>query len=89
MNLRKLASNFYELMIGDKLVWFSYETPIGFMDGVKRITRQNTWGPTTGKHLNRVDGGSKVAIAHRLTSEEFENRLMEMLGETSKEKSEG
>jgi hypothetical protein len=84
MNLVKLASNFSELSIGDRMIWFSYETPIGFTDGVRRVVRKNAWGPTTGKHLNKIDGGSKIAIVNRLTSEEFENRLMEIFGEKEK-----
>jgi hypothetical protein len=33
---------------------------------------ENVWGPTTGKHLNLVDGGDKDS---RLGQEEFEARL--------------
>ena len=37
---------------------FSYRTCIGFnrWDGKGWIVRRNEWGPTTGKHLNWLDG---------------------------------
>ena len=51
-------------------VWFSYKTPVAFKVGAgPRIVRQNDWGPTTGKHLNAIDGGDKKS---RVTGEEFE-----------------
>jgi hypothetical protein len=54
-------------------VWFSYSTPIAFSTpGHGRVVRQNDWGPTTGKHLNMIDGGDKK---NRLDSEEFEKQL--------------
>jgi hypothetical protein len=77
MTLTQLGPNFHELEVGDQIVWFSYQTPIGFTDGVRRIVRKNAWGPTTGKHLNRIDGGSKIAVLNRLDSDEFEKLLME------------
>ena len=54
-------------------VWFSYQTPVAFRAGCRaRVVRENSWGPTTGKHLNAIDGGSKEAKALRVDSETFE-----------------
>ncbi len=50
-------------------VYFSYKTPIAFRVGGRLIVRDNEWGPTTGKHLNLIDGGNK---ANRVTGEKFE-----------------
>lgn len=56
--------------IGPLTVWFSYRTPVAFhLDGQSRVVRKNCWGPTTGKHLNWIDGGNKK---DRVTEEEFE-----------------
>lgn len=42
--------------------WFSYTTLVAFTDGEgNRYVRQNEWGPTTGKHLNAIDGGNVKA----------------------------
>lgn len=49
--------------------WFSYKTLIAFRAGPNRYVRTNDWGPTTGKHLNAIDGGDKKA---RLSSDDFE-----------------
>jgi hypothetical protein len=53
--------------------YFSYNTLVAFTDPAsgRRIVRENIWGPTTGKHLNKIDGGSAEAKAERLSSEEF------------------
>jgi len=58
-------------------VWFSYSTPIAFQDPEgNRVVRQNDWGPTTGKHLNWIDGGDKAA---RVTGQEFERLYAELV----------
>jgi hypothetical protein len=58
--------------------WFSYRTLIAFrrVGGDLRV-RENVWGPTTGKHLNAVDGGNK---RDRLTSDQFEQAYREDFG---------
>lgn len=59
--------------LGDVTVWYSYKTIVAFRDSFgKRYVRQNDWGPTTGKHLNAIDGGDKKA---RIPGDEFERKL--------------
>ena len=61
-------------------LWFSYETPIAFWnDGEERVVRKNQWGPTTGRHLNAVDGGSKAAVSARIDTAEFEAQMQMIL----------
>lgn len=51
-------------------VWFSYQTMVAFQfNGHSRKVLMNHWGPTTGKHLNAIDGGNKK---ERLSREAFE-----------------
>ena len=62
-------------------VWFSYKTPVAFRiigngNVAKRIVRVNTWGPTTGKHLNAIDGGAKD---DRIPGDAFEAQLQKAL----------
>jgi hypothetical protein len=61
--------------------YFSYRTLVAASGpGVGGlIVRENDWGPTTGKHLNWIDGGSAEAKARRLSEEEFNARLEEVL----------
>ena len=47
------------LYIGDKRVYFSYETPIAFWNGNELFVSENEWSQTTGRHLNAIDGGDK------------------------------
>ena len=81
IELAQLAPNFTMVDIGRVRIWFSYSTPIAFNDGTGTGTavRDNVWGPTTGKHLNRVDGGDAQAKAARLSSNDFEARLTDVL----------
>jgi hypothetical protein len=44
--------------------------------GEKRVVRENEWGPTTGKHLNAIDGGNKKG---RLSSEVFEVEFQKVM----------
>lgn len=58
-------------------VWFSYKTPVAFrVGGHGPVVRRNAWGPTTGKHLNAIDGGDK---ASRLAGDVFEAKLRDAL----------
>ncbi len=65
----------------DLVVYYSYETVVAFSHKGQRVVHENTWGRTTGKHLNWIDGGSKSS---RVSAEEFERRWAEaMAGTTS------
>lgn len=62
------------LYVGNKTVFFSYETPIAFWDGNKLHVAQNEWSRTTGRHLNAIDNGDKEnRIPHSV--------LMEMISQ--------
>lgn len=61
---------------GDLTLFYSYNTIIAFDNGNERFVRDNDWGPTTGKHLNWIDGGAK---GYRIPGYQFENRLAEEL----------
>ena len=64
--------NLTEIQIGNIIFYFSYETCVAFDDGYDLVVCENIWGPTTGKHLNSIDGGNKK---DRLSYEEFNKRL--------------
>ena len=61
-------------------VYFSYKTPVAFRHKGKLIVRENDWGPTTGKHLNWIDGGDK---ASRIDGEQFEQCLCDVMKKLS------
>jgi hypothetical protein len=63
--------------LGRLTVYFSYKTPVAFESPrTGLIVRDNDWGPTTGKHLNWIDGGNK---AKRISGTTFEDRLGKLL----------
>lgn len=65
------------VQVGLTTVWFSYVTPVAFqVDGGEKVVRENSWGPTTGKHLNWIDGGDKDS---RVSSDEFEKLYEKMV----------
>ena len=52
--------NYATVQIGDLRLYFSYRTVIAFdTPETGTVVRENAWGPTTGKHLNRIDNGDK------------------------------
>ena len=68
--------NFTEVEVGDLTIWFSYSTAIAFhTPDTGTVVSENYWGPTTGKHLNYVDTGSKEAKDSRLSDDLFTARL--------------
>lgn len=70
------GNNAHQVMVGDKTVWFSYQTPVAFQSGSGPIVViVNCWGNTTGKHLNEIDGGDREARNRRLSRTEFVNRF--------------
>lgn len=63
--------------IGTLSLYFSYQTVVAFEDdGIGLKVVENQWGPTTGKHLNTIDGGNKSS---RLSSQEFDEELQKVL----------
>lgn len=65
--------------MGDVDVYFSYKTPVAFRHPTTGlVVRMNEWGPTTGKHLNAIDGGNG-AKAKRINGAEFEARLRRLM----------
>lgn len=65
--------------MGSLTVWFSYDTPVAFAWEGAIVVRENPWGPTTGKHLTLIDGGSKEAKKRRVSGEVFEDALEKAL----------
>lgn len=53
------------------IFYFSYDTLVGFETQGQRHVIKNYWGPTTGKHLNWIDGGSPRAKEKREDEETF------------------
>lgn len=73
IRLTVLAPNFTRVDLPGVSVWFSYSTPVGYHYSGDRgpVVRSNEWGPTTGKHLGAIDGGSKEAKASRVSGPDF------------------
>lgn len=74
------AANALVFDLGSIRVWYSYKTPVAFYllgADPAMVVRENDWGPTTGKHLNSIDGGNKK---DRVSGEEFERMLLDALG---------
>lgn len=58
--------------------WFSYKTLVAFTRPKGgRVVIQNYWGPTTGKHLNWIDGGDRKS---RLTRDAFDAAYQDAYG---------
>jgi hypothetical protein len=71
--------NFARVDLGSLSIWFSYQTAVGFqLEGTTPVVRENVWGPTTGRHLNEIDGGNKSG---RISGADFEQRLRSILGQ--------
>ena len=59
--------------------YYSYKTLIAFETrNTGLVIQKNVWGPTTGKHLNWIDGGREE---DRVDSESFSKKYKEAFGE--------
>ena len=75
LQFEQLAPHFRRIIIGELSIWWSYSTVIGFATPDNgRIVRRNEWGPTTGKHLNAIDGGGAAKL-QRVTGTVFDAAL--------------
>ena len=74
--LIETGSNHARVDFGNLTLWTSYRTVIGFWTPkTGTVCRENSWGPTTGKHLNAIQEDKKK----RIGGAEFERRLAEVL----------
>ncbi len=73
------SANSATVSVGGLDIHFSYSTPIAFRGSGPLVVRENIWSTTTGKHLNRVDGGSAAAKKERVDTETFERLLQEAI----------
>ena len=70
------GSNFAVVSFQNLTLWTSYNTVIGFMTPkTGRVRRVNSWGPTTGKHLNAVESDK----GKRINGADFEAQLADVL----------
>jgi len=70
---KKPQANTIAIKVGAIEYFFSYRTLVAFYaPSTGLVVRKNVWGPTTGKHLNWIDGGAKV---DRLDVEAFQEKL--------------
>jgi len=70
---KKPQANTIAVQVGAITYYFSYRTCVAIdAPGIGLVVRENVWGPTTGKHLNWIDGGAR---ASRLGAEAFQEKL--------------
>ena len=63
--------------VGDVTLYFSYQTLVAFdAPDFGSVVCKNSWGPTTGKHLNWIDGGNKKG---RVSTDEFDRLVGELV----------
>ena len=58
--------------------YFSYETLVAVHTGTELKVVKNHWGPTTGYHLNAIDGGSLEAKMARIDKGDFDKFISEL-----------
>lgn len=75
IQLRNIASNFHEVIMGEAVIYFSYETPIAFRtaDGNLWIS-ENEWSVTTGKHLNSISR-TAIRVPHKMVLEKIDEHV--------------
>lgn len=68
------------ISIGRNLhIYFSYETVIAFEEDGDLYCCENTWGPTTGKHLNSIQPNHSLRMSYDVFQQRF-NETMSKYG---------
>ena len=67
-----------KLVTARATVYFSYDTPVAVTWPGGRLVSENDWGTTTGRHLNWIDGGSKLARKERVAHSTVLAKLAEL-----------
>lgn len=72
----------FAVVIDGITLFFSYETLIGAHTIEKQMRIENTWGPTTGKHINRLGMSDFTIVSEDELIEEIVNALYKQAIET-------
>lgn len=75
ISFQQIANNLNSVTINGVRVWFSYETAVAFSYAGNMVVHENIWSVTTAKHLTKIDGGSKEAMAARVDSQTFDTMM--------------
>jgi hypothetical protein len=71
--------NFAIANVGSIQIAFSYETMIAFQfPNEDWVTCENTWGPTTGKHLNHINPDKTIRLDYQTFQEQFWHKQRQM-----------
>lgn len=70
-NSNASTNNAKVVHIGDASFYFSYETLVAVKFNNELVVSRNHWGATTGKHINRIDGGTKEMRDKRVDPSEL------------------
>lgn len=75
MNLVNLGANTNELVLGNRSILISYETPVALhIEGVGYIVTEKKWSRTTSKHINQFLNGDKP---YKTEPQEYFDNLLE------------
>lgn len=67
-------------------VLFSYQTAIAFNDDRQRLRVRNTWGPTTGRHMNEANVRDYTEVSDKAFNEALDAALVRSALESVKNK---
>ena len=85
MNLKPIASNMTEVQIGNKVVLFSYQTPVAYLEKGDAILKDRMfvttkyWSNTTSRHITKwVNSLGFQCTAQDILQESLDNLLSEV-----------
>ncbi len=74
MNLVNLGSNMNELVLGNRSILISYQTPVALhIEGTGYIVTEKKWSRTTSKHINKFLNGDKP---YKIEPQEYFDNLL-------------
>ena len=67
------SKSLYYENIGDKTIYYSYNTTVAVKTPIETYVSENVWSVTTAKHLNRIEELTGSNKEYRLLYRDFRN----------------
>ena len=69
------SKSLYYENIGDKTIYYSYNTTVAVKTPIDTYVCENVWSVTTGKHLNRIEELTGSDKEYRMRYKDFQEFL--------------
>ena len=71
--LLRTTKNLYSEIVGDKEIFYSYNTTVAVKTPIETYVSENVWSTTTGRHLTWIEQDTNTDREYRMRYKDFRN----------------